>query len=321
MARAACVMPCSTTSHVGGSSSGSGTRAYLRPPPLVVQGMPPLRYQWFRDGKRLTVATSNSPLLVLVGVAAADSGSYHCQVTNKDGSTASSKALLTVQRVGVLRAAGLAAASSAAGSPAPEASTSGFGAAASATRAAVSTVSRTLPLGGSDRTGLPLSIRLGGSTDGTPEGAGSGMGARRSLSPLISRPVSAAGRFPSAGSGLAAGDAAAGGGGDSGNTGRLSGITVPARRFAASRPTTAPAPQQQPGELHTATLAPLAEADGIRVGAADGTAGASSAPPRYGQGNDAVPAQTRHHQQGSVDAEAAAGSASPLRRARVSEQP
>jgi hypothetical protein len=68
------------------------------------QGLAPLRYQWFRDSQRLTVATSNTALLVLVDVSAADSGSYHCQVTNKDGTVSSSKALLTVSRVGRLQA-------------------------------------------------------------------------------------------------------------------------------------------------------------------------------------------------------------------------
>jgi len=47
---------------------------------LLQQGPGPLRYQWFKDNKRLTVATSNSPLLVLVDLGAHDSGSYHCQV-------------------------------------------------------------------------------------------------------------------------------------------------------------------------------------------------------------------------------------------------
>ncbi len=49
-------------------------------PCLCLQGLAPIRYQWFRDSKRLTVATSNTSLLVLVDVAAADSGVYHCQV-------------------------------------------------------------------------------------------------------------------------------------------------------------------------------------------------------------------------------------------------
>jgi hypothetical protein len=50
------------------------------------------------------VATSNTPLLVLVDVAASDSGSYHCVVSNKDGSCSSAKALLTINRVGRLQA-------------------------------------------------------------------------------------------------------------------------------------------------------------------------------------------------------------------------
>lgn len=50
------------------------------------------------------MATSNSPLLVLVDVAATESGSYHCQVSNKDGTVSSNKALLTINRVGRLQA-------------------------------------------------------------------------------------------------------------------------------------------------------------------------------------------------------------------------
>jgi hypothetical protein len=96
-------------------------RAQQRMPAPAHQGRLPRRYQWFREGKRLTVATSNAPLLVLVDVAAADSGAYHCQVTNKDGSAASCKALLTVLRVGRLAAAAASAsgAASVAGSPQP----------------------------------------------------------------------------------------------------------------------------------------------------------------------------------------------------------
>lgn len=52
---------------------------------------------------------------MLVDVAAAESGSYHCQVTNKDGSVTSNKALLTVHRVGRLQAAATASSSGAAG--------------------------------------------------------------------------------------------------------------------------------------------------------------------------------------------------------------
>lgn len=46
-----------------------------------MQGLGPLAYQWFKDGKRLSVATSSSPLLVLVDLAPGDAGSYHCQVS------------------------------------------------------------------------------------------------------------------------------------------------------------------------------------------------------------------------------------------------
>lgn len=69
--------------------------------------MGPLRYQWFKDSKRLTVATSDTPLLVLVDVGVSDSGTYYCQVSNKDGAVCSSKALLNITRIGrVQHAAG-----------------------------------------------------------------------------------------------------------------------------------------------------------------------------------------------------------------------
>lgn len=87
------------------------------------QGLGPLRYQWFKDSRRLTVATSNSPLLILVDVGAADSGSYHCQVSNKDGAVTSSKALLNINRVGRMQHATTLAAGeglhNTAGSPEP----------------------------------------------------------------------------------------------------------------------------------------------------------------------------------------------------------
>lgn len=72
---------------------------------VCLQGLGPLRYQWFKDSKRLTVATSNTPLLVLVDVGPSESGSYHCQVSNKDGAATSSKALLTIARVGRMQQA------------------------------------------------------------------------------------------------------------------------------------------------------------------------------------------------------------------------
>lgn len=70
-----------------------------------MQGVGPLRYQWFKDSKRLTAATSNSPQFFLVDVGAADSGSYHCQVSNKDGAVSSSKALLNITRISRLQQA------------------------------------------------------------------------------------------------------------------------------------------------------------------------------------------------------------------------
>ena len=46
----------------------------------ALQGFEPLQYQWYKDERKLYVATSSSPQLILVDVAAADSGTYHCQV-------------------------------------------------------------------------------------------------------------------------------------------------------------------------------------------------------------------------------------------------
>jgi hypothetical protein len=42
--------------------------------------MPPLSFQWFKDERRLNVATSNTPKLILVDVAPTESGAYYCQV-------------------------------------------------------------------------------------------------------------------------------------------------------------------------------------------------------------------------------------------------
>jgi hypothetical protein len=53
------------------------------PPPLSLfwfQGMPPLSFQWFKDERRLNVATSNTNKLILVDVAPTESGAYYCQV-------------------------------------------------------------------------------------------------------------------------------------------------------------------------------------------------------------------------------------------------
>jgi hypothetical protein len=40
--------------------------AYFPPPPL--QGLPPLKYEWYKDDRRLLVATADQPELVLVQV-------------------------------------------------------------------------------------------------------------------------------------------------------------------------------------------------------------------------------------------------------------
>lgn len=64
------------------------------------QGESPFCYQWHRDGKRLTVATSTTPLLVIVDAAPCDAGAYHCVVSNAHGSIASARALVSVVRLG-----------------------------------------------------------------------------------------------------------------------------------------------------------------------------------------------------------------------------
>eukprot|EP00775_Hariotina_reticulata_P010980 gene10980-11135_t len=130
-----------------------------------VMGPGPLRYQWFKDNKRLTVATSNSPLLVLVDLGAHDSGSYHCQVANKDGAAVSNRALLTVKRVGRVQQA------LAGGSPPPADNGDTDSAASRATAPQVhpslpNTFSKrsTVPRSLAARTGssLPYSMRLAG---------------------------------------------------------------------------------------------------------------------------------------------------------------
>ncbi|GIL65137.1 hypothetical protein Vafri_18949, partial [Volvox africanus] len=65
---------------------------------VVARGLPPLTYEWYKDDRRLLVATSDQPELVLVQVSLDSEGAYHCQVSNKDGSASSSKATLTVTR-------------------------------------------------------------------------------------------------------------------------------------------------------------------------------------------------------------------------------
>lgn len=55
----------------------------MHPPPL--QGLEPLRYQWYKDDRKLTMATSDSPTLIIPEVAALDAGQYHCQVCEGGG--------------------------------------------------------------------------------------------------------------------------------------------------------------------------------------------------------------------------------------------
>lgn len=44
------------------------------------QGMEPLKYQWYKDDKKLSVATSDSPNLIIAEVSPLDAGTYYCQV-------------------------------------------------------------------------------------------------------------------------------------------------------------------------------------------------------------------------------------------------
>lgn len=59
--------------------------------------MPPLRYQWYKDGRKMLAATADTAKYILASVTAQDSGSYHCQVSNKDGTVTSTAAVLTVK--------------------------------------------------------------------------------------------------------------------------------------------------------------------------------------------------------------------------------
>lgn len=52
-------------------------RSYPLP---TLQGLEPLRYQWYKDDRKLAVATSDSPTLIMPEVAALDAGQYYCQV-------------------------------------------------------------------------------------------------------------------------------------------------------------------------------------------------------------------------------------------------
>lgn len=54
--------------------------AQLVGPVCTLQGIEPMRYQWFKDGQRLGVATADSPHLILPAVNLQSSGRYHCQV-------------------------------------------------------------------------------------------------------------------------------------------------------------------------------------------------------------------------------------------------
>lgn len=62
-------------------------------------GVEPLRYQWCKDGRQLQQATADSPILILVNLQPVDAGAYHCQVSNKDGTTDTSSARMTIKRV------------------------------------------------------------------------------------------------------------------------------------------------------------------------------------------------------------------------------
>ena len=50
------------------------------------QGLEPLRYQWYKDGgpgggdRKVAIATSDTPNLIIAEVALTDQGQYYCQV-------------------------------------------------------------------------------------------------------------------------------------------------------------------------------------------------------------------------------------------------
>ncbi|WIA10234.1 hypothetical protein OEZ85_010434 [Tetradesmus obliquus] len=169
---------------------------------IIATGMGPLRYQWFKDSKRLTVATSDTPLLVLVDVGVSDSGTYYCQVSNKDGAVCSSKALLNITRIGrVQHAAGAVTTAAEAGGSSGDQAASPLLSSLSNTITKRTTVPRSLASrpGGS----LPYSLRFGGrSSSGSPSVSGTTSPLRGSWTCL--QPV--AGRF--AGAAAAAGPAA-----------------------------------------------------------------------------------------------------------------
>uniref|UniRef100_A0A383VLW8 Ig-like domain-containing protein n=1 Tax=Tetradesmus obliquus TaxID=3088 RepID=A0A383VLW8_TETOB len=166
---------------------------------IIATGMGPLRYQWFKDSKRLTVATSDTPLLVLVDVGVSDSGTYYCQVSNKDGAVCSSKALLNITRIGrVQHAAGAVTTAAEAGGSTGDQAASPLLSSLSNTITKRTTVPRSLASrpGGS----LPYSPRFGGrSSSGSPSVSGTTSPLRGSWTGL--QPV--AGRF--AGAAAAAG--------------------------------------------------------------------------------------------------------------------
>ncbi|KAJ9518573.1 hypothetical protein QJQ45_018610 [Haematococcus lacustris] len=62
-------------------------------------GMEPLRYQWYRDDRKLTVATADSDILIIAEARPLDAGAYHCQVSNKDGAVNSPKAMVKVDKL------------------------------------------------------------------------------------------------------------------------------------------------------------------------------------------------------------------------------
>lgn len=71
--------------------TGTGARILLN---AAVRGMPPLSYQWFKDGEALLSATSDT--LVIASTSAADTGSYTLTITNALGSVTTEPACLSV---------------------------------------------------------------------------------------------------------------------------------------------------------------------------------------------------------------------------------
>lgn len=181
-----------------------------------------------KDGRRLRVATADTPDLLLVGVTGADAGHYHCEVTNPDGDAASARATLAVRRVSRLQRV-------AAAEPDGGAANGGGGggdAASPPRRGALSsriTVPRTLMRGGG---GLPYNPRASSASPSPLRPLARGAGDEsRGGSPLPPAPLGRAranlfGARPMGDGPRAGAEDAAALGGSSGGGSRVSGAAM-----------------------------------------------------------------------------------------------